>query len=135
MVRHELFASESSRLYFAEEFDGRRAGEEAGFGAARYQFLYGFLAFFAIAERPVVDVHADKFIGELGVHFARELHGVVQGFLAVLQAVGNAVPDGLRDLTADLRAQRTSHGIASERKRQACFFLPPDAEIYDAVQP
>src|SRR5882762_11913706 len=114
MVRHELFASESSRLFFAEEFDGRRTGQEAGFGAARYQFLYGFLAFFAVAERPVVDVHADKFIGELSVHFAGELHGVVQGFLAVLEAVGNAVADGLCDLTADLWTQRASHGVASE---------------------
>src|SRR6267378_6586577 len=133
-----LFRSSKSKCFvssvLAEEFHRRRGGKQTGFRAALDQFSYGLLAFFAVAERPFVDVHADKLVGKLGVHFAGELHGVVQGFFAVLEAVGDAVANSLRDLPADLRTQGAADGVAAERKRQAGFFLPPDAQIHDAVQ-
>src|SRR5205085_1864476 len=50
-------------------------------------------------------------------------------------AVSNAVADGSGDLAPALWTQCASHRISSERERQSGLFLPPDAEIYHAVQP
>src|SRR5689334_24640881 len=68
-----------------EKFDGRGAGKNSGLRAARNQFVDSVLAFFAVAEGPLVDIHADKLIGEIGFHVAGELHGVFQGIFAVLE--------------------------------------------------
>ena len=91
-------------------------------------------ALFAVAEGPFVHIHAYKSIGEFQVHLSGELHGVIQRFFAVLQAIGNAVPDGFRDLAPKTWSQGFADGVASERKRQTRLFLPPDAEINHLVQ-
>src|SRR5271170_2536883 len=64
-------------LLFAEKFDVRRAGKQASRSSAFNQGLDRLLATFAIAERPAVDVHADKLIGNFGFHVAGKLHGIV----------------------------------------------------------
>src|SRR5260370_26199630 len=88
------------RLSFAEEFDRCRGWQKTSLGTAQDEFAHGLLAFFAVSERPLVDVHSDELIGEIGVHVTGKLHGVVQSFFAVLEAVGNTVADRLGDLPA-----------------------------------
>ena len=39
-----------------------------------------------IVQRPIIDVHPDKFIRQFAVQVAAELQGVVDGFLAMIQA-------------------------------------------------
>src|SRR5438034_10251779 len=121
-------------LLFAEEFNNGRFWEKPGSGAAHNQFFDRLPALFAVAEGPFVHIHAYKSIGEFQVHLSGELHGVIQRFFAVLQAIGNAVPDGFRDLAPKTWSQGFADGVASERKRQTRLFLPPDAEINHIVQ-
>src|ERR1035438_10482853 len=77
-----------------EKFDRGWAGQNACGGAALDQFADGFLALFAVAQGPLVDIHADKFVGEFGVHVAGKLHGVIERFFAMFQAVADAIADG-----------------------------------------
>ena len=40
----------------------------------------GFPAPLAVVQRPVVDIHADKFVGEVAAHVAGVLQRVLHGF-------------------------------------------------------
>ena len=51
----------------------------------------GFAAAFAEIERPVVDVHAHERVGLAGVEVAAVLHGVGEGFLAMVEPVLDAL--------------------------------------------
>ena len=61
--------------------------------------------FFAVIERPAVHVHPDKLVGQRRVHVARELHGVVERGLAMLERIADAFADHARHL-APIFAQR-----------------------------
>src|SRR5690349_1590673 len=122
------------KLPFVEKFDRGRPRQNSGLRAARNQFVDGVLAFLAVAERPFVDVHADKLIGEIGFHVARELHGVFQSIFAVLKTILDALADGPGDEAAERRTQGLANGIATQGKRQTSLLLPPDAEVDDLVE-
>src|SRR5215469_13202516 len=87
-----------------------------------------------VVEAPFVDVHADELVGRRGIEVTGELHRVGQRFFAVLQTVLNALPQSLRYGGHQLWTKRAPDTVASKRKRQACHFLPPLAEIDDAMQ-
>src|SRR5208282_1494976 len=91
--------------------------------------------FFAVAEGPAIHIHADKLVGEFGIHVASKLHGVVEGFFAMFEAVSDAVANGLRDQAAQFVAQSPAHGVATQGEREAGELLPPDAQVDDAMQP
>ena len=80
-----------------EELDRVGADEKPSFGAARNQFLDGLFSFFAVAERPFVDVHSDELIGKLGFHIASKLHGVLQCVFAMVETVLDTVANGFCD--------------------------------------
>ena len=119
---------------FAQKFNLRRTGKQAGGSAALDQFTYRLLAFFAVAEGPFVDVHPDEFVGHLRIHGPRELHRIVQRFLAMLQTISHAVPNSLCDLAPEFGAEGSADGISAESKRKRGRFLPPDTEIDHALQ-
>src|SRR5258708_6905765 len=96
--------------------------------------LYVSLARWAVAERTSVPVHAYKFIGEFRIHLARELHRVIQSFLAMLEAVGNTVAYGFGDQAAHIRTERAAHRVAAKRQGKIRKLLPPDTEIDHFVQ-
>ncbi len=52
----------------------------------------------------------------------------------MIESILDAVAQSLRDRRHELRAERTTDGIAAERKRQSGNLLPPFAEIDDPVQ-
>src|SRR6266566_7056077 len=104
-MRHRPIVENSQGSIFVEEFDRWGGGKQTGPGAADNQLYYSLFASFTVAERPLVHIHADKRVGQLGVHLAGELHGVIQGLFAVLEAVGDAVADGFGNVSAEFRSE------------------------------
>src|SRR5277367_303229 len=102
-------------LLFAEEFDVRRAREQTSRGSAFDQGFDRLFAALAIAEGPAVDVHADKLVGNFGLHITGKLHGIVQSFFAVFEAVFDAILNGFSDLQAKSRTQSFAHGVSAKR--------------------
>src|SRR5215470_17869384 len=66
-----------SRLVVAEKLYICGLWQQAGLSAALDQFRHSAPAELTIAEGPLVDVHSDKFVREIGFHIARKLHRVV----------------------------------------------------------
>src|SRR5208282_2624846 len=89
----------------------------------------GFAAVVAVVERAFVDVHADEFVGELGIEIAGKLHGIGERFFAMIDGVLNALAQRLGDAGHRFAAERAPDGVSAERQRQAGDFLPPPAEI------
>ena len=85
--RQEL---EASSLLCGEIHSGF-LGNDSCFVAHVEQAAYRFSSIGAVVEGALVHVHADEFVGELGVEVAGELHGVGQGFFAVIEGVLNAL--------------------------------------------
>ena len=79
------------------------------------QLADGFAAVFAVVERALVDVHADEVVGERGVEIAGELHGVGEGFFAMIERVLDAVAQGVGGGQQRLCAERAADGVAAER--------------------
>src|SRR5260370_29392487 len=125
---------ENAMLSFAEEFDRCRGRQKTSLSAAQNQFAHGLLAFLAVRKGPFVDVHSDELIREIGIHLTSKLHGVVQGFFAVLEPVRDTVANRLGDLPAEFLPQRAAHGIPAQREGQASLFLPPDTEVEYPVE-
>ena len=65
--------------------------DEARLVAHVQQLLGGLRHHFAAVHRVVVDVHADELFGQRGFHVARELQGVVQRFLVMVERVLDAL--------------------------------------------
>ena len=84
--------------------------------------------------RDSVYVHADEFIGELGVKIAGKLHRVGKRFFAMIDGVLNTLTQRLGNARHGLGAKRAPDGVSAERQRQSRNFLPPSAEIDQAVQ-
>ena len=78
------------------------------------QAAHGFASIRAIVQGALVDVHADKLVGELGIDIARELHGVGQGFVAMVERVLNAVPQGPGYFRGQLRSQTALYRVATQ---------------------
>src|SRR5271170_5696327 len=119
---------------FGKEFDFERRGHESRRSPAGEEFAHGATPFVAVIERPAVHVHADELVGELGVHVAGELHGVLESRFAVPERIADALPDDARHLTAHLGTKSAANRVCAERQRQARLFLPPLSEINHAVQ-
>ncbi len=95
----------------------------------------GFAAAFAVIERPVVDIHADEFVGEVAAHVAGVLQRVLHGFRAMIQAELDARGERVGNFLARGGVKFFVDDIAAERQRQAVvLFSPPDAEVF-AQQP
>src|SRR5260370_38689692 len=104
MTRRRAAREESQPLFFAEKIDGGWFRQQASLGATLDQLYYVLPALFAVAQSPFVHVHADKLVGQSGVHVAGELHGIVQSFFALLSAVGITFADGLVDWPVSMRS-------------------------------
>src|SRR6266404_8061701 len=93
-----------------------------------------FATVISIVERTFVYVHADKLIGELGIEIAGKLHGVAERFFAMINGILDALAQRLGDAGHRFWTERAPDGISAERQRQSGNFLPPPAEIDDAMQ-
>src|SRR5678815_2499756 len=86
----------------------------------------------SIVERELIHVHPDESVGVLPVESAAELLGVVDGGGPVVQRMGNAVVQHLRDLAHEVRPEVPSNDVAAERERQAARSLePPFTQVHD----
>src|SRR5438309_2294764 len=90
IVRIFMWLRKMSSILLAQEFNCVRAGDDACSSTAGDEFLHSLFALFAVAERPLVHVHADKLVSEFGFHVARELHCVFQRIFAMFEPVLDA---------------------------------------------
>src|SRR6267378_856567 len=93
-----------------------------------------FPAVIPVVEGSLVDVHADEFVGELGIEVAGELHGIGECFVAMINCILDAVAQRLGNAGNRLGAKRSANRVSAERQGQAGYFLPPLAQIDDALQ-
>src|ERR1041385_4702246 len=123
-----------SAIASADELGLDAARDDAARRALVEQALDGAATALRVVERELVDPHRDEAVGQLRVHVARELHGVVER----LAAVRERVADGLVQVAADpfdgLRAEVWPDTGAAHRQRQVSPSLPPLAEVNDLVQ-
>src|SRR6266481_3840352 len=92
-----------------------------------------FAAVVSVIQSTFVDVHADKLIGELSIKIAGKLHGVAERFFAMINGVLDALTQRLSDAGHRFAAERAPDGVSAEWQREPGNFLPPPAEINDAV--
>ena len=83
----------------------RRLRNDASFVPHVEQQAYGFASVIAIIQGTLVDIHANEFIGLLGVEVAGELHGVSQSFFAMIDAVLNTLAQRVAD---------AGHGVGTQ---------------------
>ena len=107
---------------------------KSGVHAALQKFVNGLAAAFAIAQRPFVHVHADKFVGHLRFHVSRELHGVIDRGFAMIERIGHALMNGAPDLQANRSPERAPHGVPAQRQRQPGLLDPPLSQVDHLVQ-
>lgn len=69
----------------------RPAWNKAALMGLAEETFNGGPAFFAIVERPMIDIHADELVGQFQPHVAGILQGMGHGFLPVVQAELDAV--------------------------------------------
>ena len=117
-----------------DEVDFGGDGDDAALVAEVKEVADGLSAVGAVVEGALVDVHADKAVGQAGVEVAGKLHGVFEGLFAVIEGVLDAVVDGLGDDAVGIRAQGAADGIAAEGQNQAGGFAPPDTQVQNLVE-
>ena len=98
----------------SHEFKRRDRGNESGGGAAGQERCDRLAAAGAVVEGPVVDVHADEFIGEVAVEIAAELEGVFDGRLAMIEAVLDGGSEDVGDILADGFAEVFADAVSAE---------------------
>ena len=96
--------------------------------------MNGLAAIGAVVEGALIDVHADKAVGQAGVEVTGELHGVFQRLLAVIESMLDAVAYSAGDSAEGFGTKRAADGVAAKRQDEAGGFAPPDAEVDDLVQ-
>src|ERR1700737_1221023 len=116
-------------LLFAQELGVGRTRYQSGVHAPREKFAHCLASALAIAERPFVHIHSDKFVGQLRIHVARELHRVIDSRFTMLERKGYALANRLRHLNAHGRAQRATDSIATERRGKSFLFDHPMPRI------
>src|ERR1700678_1026796 len=72
---------------------------------SRRKTSHAFAALGAIVQGALVHRHSDKFVGELGIEVTRELHGVSQRFIPVIERVLNAFAQCIAHAGHQLSAQ------------------------------
>ena len=75
-----------------------------------------------------------NFSRQARLHVARELHGVGQRLVVVVERVLNALAHHAAALALDLGVERPQQHIAAERQRQLVGRLEPAPQIDDAVE-
>jgi hypothetical protein len=117
------------RLFHELEF--LFVGNQAAFVGLGEEAADGFAAFVAVIERPVVDIHADEFVGEVFAHVAGVLEGVLDGFGAMFEAVADAGFENAGDGAAIGFGEAFVDDVAAEWEREAVVLAaPPDAEVF-----
>ena len=118
----------------ADEVDLRAVWDDAPVIAHLEEFLDGFAAVWAVVECALVDVHADKAVGERGVEVARELHRVLERLFAMVEGVLDAVAQGVGGGEEGVGAEGPADGVSTEREREVGLFAPPLAEVEELEQ-
>jgi hypothetical protein len=108
-------------------------GDEVGSDAFFEESGDGGAAAVAIVERPLVDVHADEAVGEVGLHAAGPLEGEADGLFAVVEGVVNGVEQDARE-SGEVVGKVASDGVAAEGQGEVAGGGPPDAEVFDEAQ-
>ena len=94
-----------------------------------------FPPFVAVIESPMVDVHADKFIGKVPAHIARELQSVLNRLRTMIEAELNAGGEDIGNRFAGRRVEAFVNDVAAERKRQTVVFRgPPCTQVLANLQ-
>ncbi len=115
--------------YLVDEVDFWGDGDDAALVAEVEELADGLAAVGAVVEGALVYVHADEAVGKAGVEVAGKLHGVFEGFFAVIKGVLDAVVDGLGYDAQGIRAEGAADGVAAQGQDKAGGFAPPDAEV------
>src|SRR5918999_763388 len=91
---------------------------------------------FAIAPRPLVDVHTHEAVRALQIvlQAAGVAHGVAESLPAVVEPVLDARRQQPAEPQLELRREVPPNAIAAERQRSPRLLLPPRAEIHHAAQ-
>src|SRR5262245_23975185 len=97
-VKHFFFGK---NLNLFDEFELWRNWNQPIFVAFAQKPADGLPSRLAVVEGPMVDIHADEFIGEVAAHVARVLKRVLDGFRAVVEAVLNAGRENIRNGLTD----------------------------------
>ena len=114
-----------------DEFQFLTVREQTSFKARAEKTADGFASFVAVIERPMVDIHADEFIGEVAAHVAGILQCVLHGFGTMIEAELDAGRKRVGNFLARRKVEFFIDDIAAERQRQAVIFLsPPNAQIF-----
>lgn len=90
----------TNELSTGDEFEFGPARDKAALVGLAEKAADALAAGFAVIKRPVVDVHADEFIGKVEAHIASELEGVGDGFGTMIEAVANALGEEAGDSLA-----------------------------------
>ena len=73
-------------------------------------------------------------VRQIAVQIAAELQGVVDRFLAMIEAELDRPLDNVRHFLADGLAQVFADAVAAEGEGKAGLLVPPDAEVDDQMQ-
>src|ERR1700680_2461778 len=91
-------------------------------------------AFRTVVEGALVYIHPDKFVGELSIKIASELHGIAERLLAMIESIMDTVAQRGRNGRHEFWPQSAPDGVAPQRQRQTRNLLPPLSKVHDAVQ-
>src|SRR5262249_958502 len=96
---------------------------------------YRLSPFFAIIQGPMVDVHADEFVGEILTHIAGVLECVFHRRGAVVETVLNAGRKNFRNGAASIRRKSLMNHVSAQRQWQTVVLTgPPNAQIFADLQ-
>ena len=88
----------------------------------------------AVVKRPVVDVHPDERIGILSLKTSGVAHGVIQRARAVLQTIGDTLPEVSRHFPLQLVVQIFANDIPAKGKGKPGLAEPPLAHVGHQVK-
>src|SRR5271157_5016719 len=80
----------SGRMLSGHKLQLRSVGQQAALETQAQKAANGLPAAFAVIQGPVVDVHADKPVGQITTHVPRVLEGVLDGLSPMCEAEANA---------------------------------------------
>src|ERR1700744_3594368 len=118
----------------SDEVDGGSLRNDAALVAHVEELANRRAAVVAIVDGPLVHIHADEAVGEIGIEVARELHRVLQRSFAMIPRVLNALPQRVCGDELNIATQRTADGVATERQRKPGLLEPPDTQVKDLRQ-
>ena len=102
--------------WLTDEVDVSLNWDYAAFITHSKNFVDSLATIIAIVQGALIDVHADEAVGEVWIQVARELHGILQGGLAVFHSVLNAVSKCPGSDLLNLHAKRAPDSVTSQGK-------------------